>query len=61
MGNNKFVVPLVIQTRGVMSPCAQALNILFGKSLCSFRTCDKKAWNFANFRSPRCSCVDVTA
>ena len=59
MGNNKFVVPLVIQTRELL--CVQALNILFGKSLCLFRTCNKKAWIFASFSSPRCSCVDVTA
>lgn len=59
---NTFFVPFVIHTRGVtISPWAQALNNRLGKLLCLLMTCDKNAWNFASFTSPRCSCVDVTA
>ena len=59
---NTFFVPFVIHTQGVtISPWAQALNDLFGKLLCLLMTCDRNAWNFASFTSPRYSCVDVTA
>lgn len=37
-------IPLSIQTLGVLrTPCLHLLNSLLGRSLCLFRTCDKKA------------------
>lgn len=60
--NNVSVIPLVIHTRGVvMFPCAQALNNLFGRSLCLLSTWERKALNVTDFTSSRCSFDDVMA